>query len=94
MKMINVKVEVSGFDDWGNLIKPYVRNIPSSIELTPEIKIGYNHLENINTRQVETIIELLETYTSHFNCDNCHDWGCNQCCNSADEIRARQGIFS
>ena len=94
MQMIDVQVESSGVDSWGNKIKPYIINIPITIEWTPELAIGTNILKNIKTKQIQTVTKLLNRYEKSFQCDECHDWGCTACCSSTAEIRNRQGTFS
>ena len=94
MKMVNISVKVSGYDYWNNPIEPYVRNSRNSIEWTNDLKVGTNILANIDTKQIEEIVEIFDTYEQNFKCDNCLDWGCALCCSSDNEIRARQGTFS
>jgi hypothetical protein len=94
MKMIEVQVEVSGYDSWDNKITPYIRKTNNIVEWKPNIKIGTNILEDINTRQIEKVVKIIETFEKEFNCNRCQDWGCSQCCENDNEIRARQGIFS
>ena len=94
MKVIDISVEVSGKDSWGNTIAPYTRNINSTIAWSVDCKIGTNHLERINTEQVETILWMSEPYEKKYSCNECMGWGCKSCCGSVHEIRSKQGIFS
>ena len=95
MKRMEVQVEISGIDDYGNTIKPYLlTNIHRHVKWEPHYKIGSNILENVKTKTVEKIVKIFSIYEKEFNCDNCEDWGCEKCCSSQEEIRNRQGIFS
>ena len=92
MKMLDIQVEVSGFDNWDNPIQPYKKHV--SIQWKPHYTIGSDTLYDINTRQINTIVAILGTREQHFNCNVCQDWGCHECCNTDEEIRNKQGMFS
>ena len=94
MKMMEIQVEVSGIDDWDHTIKPYIRKMHNHVKYNEEFIIGADVLKNIDTKQIEIIVHIFNTYNRDFNCDECQDWGCINCCDSSDKIRSRQGIFS
>lgn len=98
-KKINIRVLKQGTDYWG---KHHEYEKWDSIDWYEGIRVNdvieYDYSKTIPDYKGKehftyTILELGKITENTYNCINCEDWGCEECCSSKDEIRSRQGIY-